>query len=347
MAPKNRGRTAKRSKSAFSRVRKLGDAYQDAVALVAKRIAPSADVQVGQWTNGPDGRRDLDVVIRSNAEGSTPPIVIECKDWNRPIGIGLIDALESKRRDIGASVAMICSNSGFTADAVRKAARAGIPALAVLIDGDKRVRVVVREQIYTPIVEFLYHETMFHHPFLSDELECALTGLNYTKEWTYRDKSLEAWVAAKLLAIAGYATRPRSFLAKFRFRQPMFLDFRGLNILVNGIDIRAAFTVQWMTQVAEVGASVAMYDYLRKVVIFGPGAHAFQLKNVDAVTWGTRVEVENVPPRLLIPLNLRPLPEMPTTMELRMVKNMPPNDPKDAPDIDQFMISEEIVDENQ
>jgi len=50
-------------------------------------------------------------------------VVIECKDWNRPIGIAFIDALDSKRRDLGASIAMICSNSGFTSDALRKAAR--------------------------------------------------------------------------------------------------------------------------------------------------------------------------------------------------------------------------------
>lgn len=75
--------------------------------------------------DGPDGRRDLDVAIRPNGGGSALLAVIECKDWNRPIGIGFIDALNSKRRDIGAPVAMICSNSGFTADALRKAARVG------------------------------------------------------------------------------------------------------------------------------------------------------------------------------------------------------------------------------
>ena len=74
---------------------------------------------MGVWTNGPDGRRDPDVVVREKGAGAAPLAVIECKDWNRPIGIAFIDALDSKRRDVGASVAMISSNSGFMSDALR------------------------------------------------------------------------------------------------------------------------------------------------------------------------------------------------------------------------------------
>jgi len=208
---------------------------------------------------------------RQNGADSAPLVVIECKDWNRPIGIALIDALDSKRRDIGASIAMICSNSGFTVDALRKAARVGITALAALIEGDNRIRVVVREQIYTRIVEFAHHPPLFHHPSLSVAQKRALAGPLGTKEWIYRGKSVEAWISAKLLKIADLATNSRSFLAVFRFLEPIRFDVRGHNVLVNRIDIRAAFTVQWMTQVAEIGASQGMYDYLRKVVVLGPG----------------------------------------------------------------------------
>ena len=251
MTPKNRKpRLAKKERSIPRQALKRGDAYQNAVASVAKSIDPSAEVEVGAWTIGPDGRRDLDVVIRQKRAGSAPLAVIECKDWNRPIGIAFIDALDSKRRDIGASIAMICSNSGFTADALCKAARVGIPALAALIEGDNRIRVVVRNQIYTRIIEFIHYAPTFHYPNLSDEVKGLLAGPHYTMEWTYRGKSLEAWVAAKLLEIASLATRSRSFLARFRFREPIGLDIRGFNVLVSGIDIRAAFTVQWMTQIA-------------------------------------------------------------------------------------------------
>ena len=117
---------------------KLGDAYQDAVADVARKIFPDAKVEVGQWIHGPDGRRDLDVVVYAEPASKNRQLLIECKDWNRPIGIAEIDALESKRRDLPVKIAMICSNSGFTADALRKAARVGMPTLSALMEGDDR-----------------------------------------------------------------------------------------------------------------------------------------------------------------------------------------------------------------
>ncbi len=339
----SKGRKPRSAKKEPRRALKRGDAYQNAVASVAKSILPAAEVEVGAWTNGPDGRRDLDVVIRPKLAGSAPQIVIECKDWNRPIGIAFIDALDSKRRHIGASIAMICSNSGFTADALHKAARVGIPALAALIEGDNRIRVEVRSQIYTRIIEFIHHAPTVHYPHLSDEVRGVLAGPHYAKEWTYLGKSLEAWVAAKLLKIASLATRSRSFLARFRFREPIGLDIRGFIVLVDGIDIRAAFTVQWMTQIGEIGASQGMYDYLRKVVVFGPGSYQFHLKDVDSKDWGAPVGLEEVPPLLLTPPARRPNPGM-ASMSLAMIKNMPQSDPKDAADIDAFIDSQEVVD---
>lgn len=105
-----------------------------------------------------------------------------------------------------------------------------------------------------------------------------------------------------------------------------------------------AFTVQWMTQVAEVGASQGMYDYLRGVVVFGPGPHQLHLKNVNTETWGTPVEIDEVPPRLLIPYDQRPNPGAPfTEMALGLVKNFP--DPKDPPNLEAFIEAEEIVDD--
>jgi Restriction endonuclease len=340
--PKSRKRPPNRQ----SRPRKRGDAYQDAVAVVAKSIAPDADVVVGTWTDGPDGRRDLDVVIRPKRNGSAPMVVIECKDWSRPIGIGFIDALDSKRHDIGATVAVICSNSGFTSDALRKAARVGIPTLSELIEGDKRIRVVVRERIYTRIVEFVHYPPTFHHPSLSASEKAGLEGPGSTKEWSYRGKSLEAWIDQRLLQLASTATRSRSFSAKYRFLQPIGFDIRGLCILVSGIDIRAAFTVQWMTQVAEVGASQGMYDYLRKIVLVGPGPCQLHLKNVNTQDWGSPVAIEEVPPRLLIPPDERANPGTPLVeMTLGMIKNLRQSDPKDAPDLDPLIFSEDVVDE--
>jgi len=161
-APTSRKRPQKKRKVKRPYRRKRGDDYQLAVAQVANSIDPAAQIVVGTWVDGPDGRRDLDVAVRS-ADGNDLLAVIECKDWNKPIGIAFIDALDSKRRDLGTKAALICSNSGFTADALRKAARVGIPTLAALIEGDSRIRVIIKQQVYTRLVTFERHGPRFHH----------------------------------------------------------------------------------------------------------------------------------------------------------------------------------------
>ncbi|HYV39628.1 MAG TPA: restriction endonuclease [Gemmataceae bacterium] len=345
MTPRRNPRSNKNARSKRRPKGKRGDDYQRAVAQVAKSLDPSATVEVGVWIDGPDGRRDLDVVIRCKRSDFPPVVFIECKDWNRPIGIAFIDALDSKRRDLGASIAMICSNSGFTAEALHKAARVGIPTLAALIKDDRRIRVVVRQQIYTRIVEFVHHSALFHHHNLSEQARTALRDPCYTAEWLYVGKSIEAWIAQELLEIAAMAPISRAFVARFAFRHPVEFHFREIPIEVVGIDIRAAFKVKWMTQTAEINASQGMYDYLRKVVVFGPGAYQYHV-TVNSETWGEPVAIEDVPPQLLIPFDRRTPPAIPSNeMTLGMIKNMPQSDPKDAPNLAQFIVSREIVDE--
>ncbi len=47
---------------------KAGTEYQELVALVAKALAPEADIRTGQWVEGPDGDRELDVAVRGTVE---------------------------------------------------------------------------------------------------------------------------------------------------------------------------------------------------------------------------------------------------------------------------------------
>lgn len=106
------------------------------MAEVARAFDPNANVTQGQWVIGPDGRRELDVLIEGTADGRQTKGLIECKDFNPgttgPVGIAYVDALESKRRDIGADVSLICSNAGFTVDALRKAKRVGIGLISLM-----------------------------------------------------------------------------------------------------------------------------------------------------------------------------------------------------------------------
>ena len=131
---------------------KRGKPFERVVKEVLSTLDPRSVVRQGQWVTGPDGRRELDVLIEGSVEGVRRRVLVECKDFNPnttgPVGIRFVDALESKRRDLAADVSFICSNAGFTTDAIRKAKRVGIGLIAVLRERDHRIRFQVREEIY-------------------------------------------------------------------------------------------------------------------------------------------------------------------------------------------------------
>lgn len=66
----------------------------------------------GEWVVGPDGRRELDVLIEGTVDGVPKKVLVECKDFNPkttgPVGIGFVDALESEHRDLGVDASFIC-----------------------------------------------------------------------------------------------------------------------------------------------------------------------------------------------------------------------------------------------
>jgi hypothetical protein len=143
---------------------KAGDEYQDLVGAVAKALDPGAEVTVGRWIVGPDGRRDMDVEIRGSIEGAPFFVQIECKDWSDPVGISVVDALDSKRRDLSADKAIIYSNSGFTDPALRKATRVGIEMASALKAGDVLVRFEVWKHLVAKRLSIDSVRVLLHPP---------------------------------------------------------------------------------------------------------------------------------------------------------------------------------------
>jgi hypothetical protein len=56
---------------------------------------------------GSDGKRDCDVSVRDMRQGVPYFALVECKDWKKRVGIVVVDALDSKRRDSKADLAAI------------------------------------------------------------------------------------------------------------------------------------------------------------------------------------------------------------------------------------------------
>lgn len=117
---------------------KLGTTYQTVLASILRHLNPGADVAEGEWVEGPDGRRELDVVLRGSIAQKPVSILFECKDYNRQrrIGIEIVDAFDSKLRDLGFDKGIICSNADFSLPARAKATRLSI-SLIGLFGGSK------------------------------------------------------------------------------------------------------------------------------------------------------------------------------------------------------------------
>lgn len=75
---------------------------------------------------GPDGPRQIDVLLRSRVAHFEVLTVIECRDYSSRLDITHIDGFHSKLRDVGANKGIMVSRIGFSKSAFEKAKRVGI-----------------------------------------------------------------------------------------------------------------------------------------------------------------------------------------------------------------------------
>jgi hypothetical protein len=264
--------------------RPSGIAYQELVALMAQAFDPNAKVQVGEWIEGPDGRLDMDVSIRGTLDGTTTLAVIECKDFDvaktGKVGRPFVDALDSKRHDLKADIVLICSNSGFTQDALNKARRKGIGAISVLAQGDERVKIVIEQEIYFRRVTL--SERRFEYRGPDHHLLSGMDIVDLPK-LTYNGHSVNSWMEWRVTSII--AANPHltsSFTASFKFISPTEFDFKGQKVVLESVSMWVSpLKVRWYSQTVQLDARLAMYDYLRGRLRFGAGRNELLIKGID------------------------------------------------------------------
>lgn len=256
---------------------KAGKAYEELVAYVVSAMDPDAQVEQGVWVEGPDGRRDMDVFVRGEIDGNKLSILIECKDFDPSstgrVGIEFVDALDSKRHDLSVDFAVICSNSGFTKDAIRKSKRKGISLISVLKSGDPRVKVEIKEEIYTRKVKVgTINITFRGAPSSGIDLE----------EVKYRGLPVLNWILNRIaIIVAANPSGSTGIRATHTFTQPVTLEFAGNPIDIDGIDFQFPVDTQWLSQVVSLDASLGMYDYIRGRIRLGPGETKYEMKGVN------------------------------------------------------------------
>lgn len=247
---------------------KVGTPYEQVVAEVLASFDPKVNVSQGQWVPGPDGRRDMDVLLEGTVNGKNRRVMVECKDFNPdpkstgPVGIQYVDALDSKRRDLAVDFAVICSNGGFTADAIHKAKRVGIGIISVLKKNDERVRFRVVEEIYlrhlkleNSAVQLKYGE------FRVNVRNTPMVNLKY------RGLSIEGWVAGRIIDIL--ASQPivtGHYQDALRFRQRIRIDLPWSSVEVTELTILFTISGTWLASVGMIDATRGIYDWIRRRV---------------------------------------------------------------------------------
>jgi hypothetical protein len=305
-----------------------GKPFQDFVASVAQAMDPTAKVTAGQWVRGPDGRRDMDVLVEGNVDDRPFRVLIECKDYNPnttgKVGIEFVDAIDSKRHDLRVDATVICSNSGFTQDAIRKGKRKHIGLISVLKAGDPRVKAVIEEEIYTRHVAVGAYNVTFHGTY---------TRVDSLEEITYQGLPVLNWLMNRVvLIVAGNPLGGTiNLVATFRLLTPTEMYFGASPGTVTQIDVRFPVETRWFSQLVTLDASLGMYDYIRGRVRLAPGERQYTIKGVD-IHDGTPIDF--VPDRSELGAGLLPGE---IHLDLMLVNGIAMPDKETIPDLDRLI----------
>ncbi len=243
---------------------KAGDAYRELVGTVMTALDPDSAVNTEQWITGPDGERDMDVEVRGTLNGVPQFILVECKDHTRAIGIGFIDAFESKIRDLKPDRSIMFSNSGFTRGALKKANRVGIEMASAMKAKDEIVKNTIHHEVVARRLTLTFGTAVLY-PFDGHSHEID-------EKWRVEDLMFDGipviyWVSEKMKLVASEhgADTKIWFLCTFRY-EPRW-SYRGQSLMIGGLKFDFTVEKDWVAQTVMTEVSLGYYDHLKKKVV--------------------------------------------------------------------------------
>lgn len=244
-------------------------------------LDPGSAVKTEQWIAGPDGRRDMDVEVRGKIAGEPHFILVECKDHTRPIGIGLVDAFESKIRDLEPNRAIMFSNSGFTRDALKKANRVGIEMASAMKAQDDTVKIEVHRELIARHLTLSFG-TASIYPF--DGLPHEIESKWKIDDFLFDGLPVIYWLSEQMKVIAVERGAPEniSFLCTFR-HEPRW-SYQGQPLAIGGLKFDFSTKESWVAQTVKTDVSLGYYDHLKKTVVV-PSKQWFALGLIDNEAW--------------------------------------------------------------
>ena len=257
--------------------------YRRLVAETLIAFDPAADIQVGGTIVGPDGERRTDVVIRSVMDGRLTKTLIDVFDLpSSPVGIESVDGIDSRRTDVKADFALIYSNTGFDAVAIRKAARVNVGLLSLLREGDKRIRAVIEQEIYLrritigPVTVDFNANSPHERDIIVGATQSDPHGL------TYDGGSVTDWLQHRAVMIVvdnpSVTVRLR---ANYNFKKVTEFEVGGQVVALKAIAISFQPKTEWLSQTVQLDAAAGIYDYVRGRVRMAPGNFRYVIRGVN------------------------------------------------------------------
>lgn len=278
--------THRRREARQGRSRRLGALYEDAVCELFRKFCPRARVTAGVWVDGPDGRRELDVDIRERVGPKDFRGMIECKDFNPqttgPVGIGYIDAVDSKRRDLGLDFVLLCSNAGYTAEAIRKARRVDIGLLSVSRKYDRRVRFAITDEIY--IRHLRLKQAPRCHVSLVPGEPPVPHEVYSSGEPMFQGRPISPWFYKRFLGIISRNPIVNgTLLDAVRFSTPIKLEWPAGAAHIEKVTLETEVEGAWFAQTVELSSPAGFYDWLRRRMRTAPvsGVRKLEIKGLN------------------------------------------------------------------
>lgn len=310
---------------------KAGREYEELAGKLAEALHPGSDVKIGQWIVGPDGDREVDVEVRSRPPSRPWFLLIECKDWKTPVGIGEIDKLESKSRDLCAHETMICSNRGFTKDALRKASRVGIKAISVMASGNRKIGMAVTKEQFARLLSVdKWQMTLYP----TDESDKTFPDDWDTADLYYDDRPVVNWVSAKSAELLLRHEGKSEIVATYAFKVATPFRLADSAIVLKGLRLLLECSSKWVSQTTHEDVSLGYFDHKSgKVTV--PSKQLWYGGMLDMEGWKDAEEPEKKRDEPLKPNSFR--------VWFRGVRPVPEIDDNGAPPIDDLIGQHRVV----
>ena len=109
---------------------KAGDEFENLAKKIFDTLAAKDTSTVVDgpkvFLEGKDGKREFDLVLRSQVAGFDLLTVVECRDYRGRLDVSHLDGFVSKMEDVNANKGILISRNGFSNKAKKKANRLGV-----------------------------------------------------------------------------------------------------------------------------------------------------------------------------------------------------------------------------